>query len=65
MISDACGYTFDPCSYSDPDLVSVKFKCKQMLTCSDTLARVKNQLLLQRRNEWNSADKEPKLVGEN
>ena len=29
MISDAFGYTFDPCSYSDHDLVSVKFQCKQ------------------------------------
>ena len=29
MISDAFGYTFDPCSYCDPDLVSVKFQCKQ------------------------------------
>ena len=28
MISDAFGYTFDPCSYSDHDLVSVKFNCK-------------------------------------
>ena len=32
MISDAFGYTFDPCSYSDHDLVSVKFNCKQTLT---------------------------------
>ena len=30
MISDAFGYAFDPCSYSDHDLVSVKFQCKQM-----------------------------------
>ena len=29
MISDAFGCTFDPCSYSDHDLVSVKFQCKQ------------------------------------
>ena len=29
MLSDAFGYTFDPCSYSDHDLVSVKFNCKQ------------------------------------
>ena len=29
MISDAFGYTFDPCSYFDHDLVSVKFNCKQ------------------------------------
>ena len=28
MISDALGYTFYPCSYSDHDLVSVKFNCK-------------------------------------
>ena len=29
VIPDAFGYTFDPCSYSDHDLVSVKFQCKQ------------------------------------
>ena len=29
MISDAFGYTFYLCSYSDHDLVSVKFNCKQ------------------------------------
>ena len=29
MISGAFGYTFNPCSYSDHDLVSVKFQCKQ------------------------------------
>ena len=29
MISDASEYTFDPCSYSDRDLVSVKFNCKR------------------------------------
>ena len=29
MISDAFGYTFDPCSYSYHDLVSVKFNCKR------------------------------------
>ena len=28
MISDAFGYTFNPCSYSGYDLVSVKFNCK-------------------------------------
>ena len=32
MISYAFGYTFDPCSCSDHDYVSVKFKCKQMLS---------------------------------
>ena len=32
MISDAFGCSFDPCSYSDHDLVSVRFKCKQTLT---------------------------------
>ena len=32
MIPDAFGYTFDLCSYSDHDLVSVKFNCKQTLT---------------------------------
>ena len=29
IISDAFGYTFDPYSHSDHDLVSVKFNCKQ------------------------------------
>ena len=29
MIPDAFGYTFDPCSYSDHDLVSAKFNCKR------------------------------------
>ena len=29
MISDAFGYTFDQYSYSDHDLVSAKFQCKQ------------------------------------
>ena len=29
MIPNAFGYTFDPCSYSDHDLVSVKFNCKR------------------------------------
>ena len=29
VISDVFGYTFDPCSYSDHDLVSVKFNCKR------------------------------------
>ena len=29
MIFYVFGYTFDPCSYSDHDLVSVKFNCKQ------------------------------------
>ena len=29
MIPDAFGYTFDPCSYSDHDLVSVKYNCKR------------------------------------
>ena len=29
MILDAFGYTFDPCSYSDHDLASVKFNCKR------------------------------------
>ena len=33
MLSDAFGYTFDPCSYSDHDLVSVKFNCKQRFDC--------------------------------
>ena len=29
MLSDAFGYTFDPCSYFDHDLVSVKFNSKR------------------------------------
>ena len=29
MVSDAFGHTFDPCSYSNHDLVSVKFNCKR------------------------------------
>ena len=33
MISDAFGYTFDPRSYSDHDLVSVKFNCKWTFDC--------------------------------
>ena len=33
MIPDAFGYTFDPCSYSDHDLVSVKFNCKRTFDC--------------------------------
>ena len=32
-ISDALGYTFDPCSYSDHELVSVKFNCKRTFAC--------------------------------
>ena len=30
VISDAFGYTFDPCSYSDNDLVFVKFNCQRI-----------------------------------
>ena len=37
MIPDAFGYTFNPCSYSDHDLVSVKFNCKQMLMRGEKL----------------------------
>ena len=29
MVSGAFGYTFNPCSYSDHNLVSVNFQCKQ------------------------------------
>ena len=29
MIPDSFGYTFDRCSYSHHDLVSVKFNCKR------------------------------------
>ena len=29
ILSDAFGYTFDPGSYSDHDLMSVQFNCKQ------------------------------------
>ena len=33
MISDGSGYTFDPCPYSDHDLVSVKCNCKWTFAC--------------------------------
>ena len=29
MVADDFGYTFDPCAYSDHDLVSVKCNCMQ------------------------------------
>ena len=58
MISDAFGYAFDPCSYSDHDLVFVKFQCKQMaprgpglwkfnssLTLDDDFTRLLSQFL--------------------
>ena len=58
MISDAFGNTFDPCSYSDHDLVSVKFNCKwtfdsepglwqfnSSLTMNDEYTRLLNQFL--------------------
>ena len=44
MISDAFEYTFDPCSYSDHDLVSVKFNCKQTLTRGPGLWRFNSSL---------------------
>ena len=44
MISDAFGYTFDPCSYTDHDLVSVKFNCKQMLMCGPGLWKFNSSL---------------------
>ena len=46
MISDALGYTFDPCSYSDHDLVSVKFNCKRTLDRSPGLWKFNSSLTM-------------------
>ena len=47
MISDAFGYTFDPCSYSDHDLVSVKFNCiKQTFACGPGLWKFNSSLTM-------------------
>ena len=46
MISDAFGYTFDPCSYSDHDLVSVKFQCKQTASRGPGLWKCNSSLTL-------------------
>ena len=46
MISDAFGYTFHPCSYSDHDLVSVKFQCKQTAPCGPGLWKFNSSLTL-------------------
>ena len=44
MIFDALGYTFDPCSYSDHDLVSVKFNCKWTFACGPGLWKFNSSL---------------------
>ena len=44
MISDAFGYTFDRCSYSDHDLESVKFNCKQTFDCGPGLWKLNSSL---------------------
>ena len=46
MISDAFGYTFDLCSYSDHDLVSVKFNCKQTFAHSPSLWKFNSSLTI-------------------
>ena len=46
MISDAFGYTFDPCSYSDHDLVSVKFNCKRTFDCGPGLWKFNSSLTM-------------------
>ena len=46
MISDAFGYTFDPCSYSDHDLVSVKFNCKQTFDLGPGLWKFNSSLTM-------------------
>ena len=46
MISDAFGYTFDPCSYSDHDLVSVKFNCKRTFNRSPGLWKFSSSLTM-------------------
>ena len=44
MISDAFGYTFDPWSYSDHDLVSVKFNCKHTFDRGPGLCKFNSSL---------------------
>ena len=44
MISGAFGYTFNPCSYSDHDLVPVNFQCKQMALCGPGLWKFNSSL---------------------
>ena len=46
MISDAFGYTFDPCSYSDHDLVSVKLNCKQTFDLGPGLSKFNSSLTM-------------------
>ena len=46
MISDAFGYTFDPCLYSDHDLVSVKFNCKRTFDRSPGLWKFNSGLTM-------------------
>ena len=44
MISDAFGYTFNLCSYSDHDLVSVNFQCKQTAPRGPSLSKFNSSL---------------------
>ena len=46
MISDAFGYTFDPCSYSDHDLVSVKFNCERTFARGPGLSKFNSGLTM-------------------
>ena len=46
MISDPFGYTFDPCSYSDHDLVSVKFNCKRTFALGPVLWKFNSSLTM-------------------
>ena len=46
MIPDAFGYTFDPCSYSDHDLVSVKFNCKRTFDRGPVLWKFNSNLTM-------------------
>ena len=46
MVSGAFGYTFNPCSYSDHDLVSVNFQCKQTATRGPGLWKFNSSLTL-------------------
>ena len=46
IISDAFGYTFDPCSYPDHDLVSVKFNCKRTFARGPGLWKFNSSLIM-------------------
>ena len=47
MIPDAFEYTFNPCSYSDHDLVSVNFQCKQTAPWGPGLWKFNSSLILE------------------